>query len=84
MEPKEHMHHMRSAYQEAMKAFDEGEVPVGAVIVKNDFVIGRGYNRVESLIDCTAHAEIIAITAASTKLNSWRLEGCTIYVTLEP
>ncbi len=58
---------MRTAIQEAMKAFDEGEVPVGAVIVKDGAIIGRGYNRMENLPDATAHAEIIAISAASSR-----------------
>jgi tRNA(adenine34) deaminase len=75
---------MRSAYQEALKALDEGEVPIGAVIVKGNTIIGRGYNRIEQLADATAHAEIIAITAAASSLATWRLDGCTIYVTLEP
>ena len=75
---------MQAAYQEALKALDEGEVPVGAVIEKNGVIIGRGYNRVEQLNDATAHAEIIAVTAAASALATWRLDGCTIYVTLEP
>lgn len=79
-----HLYYMRNALQEAMKAFDEGEVPVGAIIVKDGVIIGRGYNRMEKLPDATAHAEIIAISAASSRLSSWRLEGCTIYVTIEP
>jgi tRNA(adenine34) deaminase len=75
---------MDKAYQEAVKALDEGEVPVGAIIEKEGRIIGRGYNRVENLLDATAHAEILAIGAASTSLSSWRLSGCTLYVTLEP
>jgi tRNA(adenine34) deaminase len=75
---------MEAAYQEALKALDEGEVPVGAVIVKNGAIIGRGYNRIEQLADATAHAEIIAITAAANSLAGWRLDDCTLYVTLEP
>jgi len=75
---------MKAAIQEAYRAFDEGEVPVGAVIVKDGVIAGRGYNRMENLPDATAHAEIIAISAASSRLSSWRLEDCTIYVTLEP
>jgi tRNA(adenine34) deaminase len=77
-------HFMRAALQEALKAFDDGEVPIGAVIVKDGIIIGRGYNRIESIPDASAHAEIIAISAASSHLNSWRLNGCTIYVTAEP
>lgn len=75
---------MNTAYQEALKAFDEGDVPVGAVIEKEGRIIGRGYNRIEKCFDATAHAEILAIGAASASLQSWRLEGCTLYVTLEP
>ena len=78
------MYFMQAAYQEALKAFDEGEVPIGAVIEKNGSIIGRGYNRVEQLGDATAHAEIIAITAAASSCGGWRLDGCTIYATLEP
>ncbi|MBN2189377.1 MAG: nucleoside deaminase [Chitinispirillaceae bacterium] len=83
-EKKEPLYFMQAAHQEALKALDEGEVPVGAVIEKNGAIIGRGYNRIEKLCDATAHAEIIALTAAATALGSWRLEGCTLYVTLEP
>jgi len=75
---------MNSAYQEAVKAFDEGEVPIGAVIEKEGRIIGKGYNRMEKLFDATAHAEILAIGAASSHESSWRLNGCTLYVTLEP
>ena len=75
---------MNGAYQEAIKAFDEGDVPVGAVIQKDGRIIGRGYNRMEKLLDATAHAEVLAIGAASSSLGAWRLDGCTIYVTLEP
>jgi tRNA(adenine34) deaminase len=80
----DHFFYMNTAYQEALKALDEGEVPVGAVIVKNNTIIGKGYNRVEKLADATAHAEIIAMGAASSYLSSWRLNDCTLYVTLEP
>ena len=75
---------MKIAYEEALLAMNKGEVPVGAVIVKNDKIIGKGHNMVETLNDATAHAEIIAITAASRNLNNWRLDGSTLYVTLEP
>lgn len=80
----EHTFYMNLAFQEALKAFDEGEVPVGAVIVHEDTIIGRGYNRIEALNDATAHAEIIAISAATTALSTWRLNNCILYVTLEP
>ncbi|MBO8131828.1 MAG: nucleoside deaminase [Candidatus Marinimicrobia bacterium] len=75
---------MRFAIMEAEKALDRGEVPIGAVIVKNNSIIGRGYNSRENLKDPTAHAEIIAITSASQTLGSWKLEGTSIYITLEP
>jgi tRNA(adenine34) deaminase len=79
-----HEYFMGAAYQEALRAFDEGEVPVGAVVALDGRIIGRGYNRIEALGDATAHAEIIAITAASGHVGGWRLNGCTLYVTLEP
>ncbi len=75
---------MQLAFQEALKALDEGEVPIGAIITRDGQVISRGYNRIEHLSDATAHAEIIAIGAASSHSASWRLNGCTLYVTLEP
>ncbi len=75
---------MYSALQEAEKAFEENEVPVGAVVVKNGRIIGRGYNQVEKLKDATAHAEMIAITSAANHIQDWRLTGCSIFVTLEP
>jgi tRNA(adenine34) deaminase len=75
---------MKKAFDQAQKAFEEGEVPVGAIIVSNNIVIAKGYNQVEKLNDPTAHAEIIAITSASNYLGSKYLENCTLYVTLEP
>jgi tRNA(adenine34) deaminase len=80
----EHERFMNLAYQEALKALDDGEVPVGAVIVKDGKIAGRGYNRIEGLNDATAHAELVAIGAASSFLGTWRLEGCVLYATLEP
>ena len=74
---------MFAALQEAQKALDENEVPVGAVVVKDKRIIGRGYNQVERLKDATAHAEMIALTAAANTIGNWRLHGCSIYVTLE-
>jgi len=76
--------YMRLALEEAYKAFSTYEVPVGAVIVKDGKVIGKGYNKRESTKDPTAHAEIIAIKEASQALGGWRLIDCTMYVTLEP
>jgi len=84
-----HEHWMRKALDQAIRAFDEDEVPVGAVVVSGNpaeggQVVGEGYNQREQLNDPTAHAEMIAITQAAETLGSWRLEGCTLYVTLEP
>lgn len=75
---------MKEALKEAEKAFDDGEVPVGAVIVKDGIIISRSHNMKEKLKDATAHAEMLCIRKASKVLNSWRLSGCDIYVTLEP
>jgi tRNA(adenine34) deaminase len=75
---------MRAALREAEASEAAGEVPVGCVVLHEGLVIGRGHNQVESLQDATAHAEILAIGAASTALGSWRLNDCTLYVTLEP
>jgi len=72
------------ALREAQRAFDTDEVPVGAIVVHGGEIIGRGYNQIERLQDPTAHAEMIAITAAANHLQSRRLENCTLYVTLEP
>ena len=75
---------MEAALREARASLARGEVPVGCVIVHDGMVIGRGHNQTEALKDSTAHAEILAIGAASTALDSWRLLDCTLYVTLEP
>ena len=75
---------MKMAFREAEKAFEAEEVPIGAVVVKDDKVIGRGYNQTETLKDATAHAEMIAITSATSTLENWRLKDCTLYVTKEP
>jgi tRNA(adenine34) deaminase len=75
---------MRVALTEALAALDEGDVPVGAAVVHENRVIGRGHNQRERLHDPTAHAEMLALTAAAAHLRSWRLEHCTLYVTLEP
>jgi tRNA(adenine34) deaminase len=75
---------MFAALQEAEKALEENEIPVGAVVVKDNKIIGRGYNQVEKLKDATAHAEMIALTAAANHIGNWRLNNCSIYVTLEP
>ena len=75
---------MALALEQAEEAFRAGEVPVGCVIVQGSRIVGRGCNRVEGLSEASAHAEMIAISAASSTLGDWRLEGCTAYVTLEP
>ncbi len=75
---------MEQALREAGHAFRANEVPIGCVIVRDGKIIGRGYNRMETLKDPTAHAEILAIGAACNFVENWRLEGCTLYCTLEP
>lgn len=79
-----HEHFMRLALAEAERALQEAEVPVGAVIVHQGDVIASAHNQREQLRDPTAHAEMIAMTQAANALASWRLDGCTLYVTLEP
>ena len=76
--------YMRAALREATKAALIGEVPIGCVIVCDGKIVGRGYNRRNTKHTTLAHAELIAIDKASRKLGDWRLEGCTLYVTLEP
>jgi len=75
---------MKMAIEQAQIAEENGDVPIGAVIVYQDQIIGKAYNQRELLQDPTAHAEIIALTQAAAFLESWRLHGCTMYVTLEP
>jgi tRNA(adenine34) deaminase len=79
-----HESYMRMAYQQAQQAAEENEVPVGAVIVHGTQIVAAAYNQREMLNDPTAHAEMIAITQAAEAVGSWRLENCTLYVTLEP
>jgi tRNA(adenine34) deaminase len=81
---KNHSAWMNEALRLAGKAYREGEIPVGTVIVQKNKIIGRGYNQRERLKDPTAHAEILAITAAAGTLENWRLTDCTLYVTKEP
>jgi tRNA(adenine34) deaminase len=80
----DHQYFMQMALREAEIAFDELEVPVGAVVIRDNVIIGRGHNRTESLKDATAHAEILAITSAAEKVGDWRLENCILYSTVEP
>jgi len=75
---------MQVAVNQAEIAEENGDIPVGAVIVYQNQIIGKAYNQREQLADPTAHAEIIALTQAATYMQTWRLEGCTMYVTLEP
>ncbi len=77
-------YYMNLAYQEAMKAKQYDEVPIGAIIIKDDKIIASTYNQKEMNQDVTAHAEILAIRQACYKLGSWHLDDCTLYVTLEP
>lgn len=77
-------YYMKLALKEAAYAFEEDEVPVGAIMVCNNQIIGKGYNQTERLKDVTAHAEMLAITAAANYLGTKFLEECTLYVTLEP
>lgn len=77
-------HYMRQAFNEALLAEESGEVPVGAVIVCNDKIIAKAHNQVEQLNDVTAHAEMLALTAAFNEMNAKYLDDCTLYVTLEP
>ncbi|WP_258103947.1 nucleoside deaminase [Marinoscillum sp. MHG1-6] len=77
-------HFMKLAFFEAEKAFEDGEIPVGAVVVCQNRVIAKAYNQVQKLNDVTAHAEMLAITAAQNFLGSKYLDECTLYVTLEP
>ena len=83
MEPA-HEKYMEMALEEARRAADQGEVPVGAVIVKGGLVIAKAHNMREHWLDATAHAEIIVIREACKMLKNWRLSGCTLYVTVEP
>lgn len=75
---------MQEALAEAQKAFLLGEVPIGAVVVLNDEIIGRGHNLRETLLDSSAHAEVLALRQAAHHLGDWRLTGSSIYVTIEP
>ena len=79
-----HDHYLRLALAEAERALAENEVPVGAIIVQGERVVASAHNQREALHDPTAHAEMIAITQAASFVGDWRLEGCTLYVTLEP
>lgn len=81
---QQHQQFMRYAFALAEEAKEADEIPIGAVVVHKNRIIGRGYNQTEMLNDATAHAEMIAVSAASSTLQNKYLEGCTLYVTLEP
>jgi tRNA(adenine34) deaminase len=82
--PQKDEYFMRAAIREAQAAEEDGDVPIGCVIAHGGIIIAKAHNQREQLTDPTAHAEMIAITQAAEHLQSWRLHGCTIYVTLEP
>jgi len=84
LNPYDDTYFMKKALEEAQLAFEEGEVPVGAVIVAQNRILGRAHNLTEKLHDVTAHAEMQAITAAANFIGGKYLKGCTLYVTLEP
>lgn len=84
IEPFNDAYFMKKAFAEAVQAFDEGEIPVGAVVVSKGKIIARAHNLTETLTDVTAHAEMQAITAAANLLGGKYLNDCTLYVTLEP
>lgn len=79
-----HEEYMREALAEARKAYDLGEVPIGAVVVRDGAIVARSHNLRELAHDATAHAEVLAIRQAGQELGGWRLSGCTLYVTVEP
>ena len=79
-----HEYFMRKALQLAQQAFEEDEIPIGALVVHQNRIIGKGYNQTERLVDVTAHAEMLAITSAAQFLGSKFLDECTIYITVEP
>ena len=84
MQERDDEYYMGEALREARRAGDAGEIPVGAVVVSGDDIIGRAHNQTELLHDVTAHAEILAVSAATEHLGAKYLTGCTLYVTLEP
>jgi tRNA(adenine34) deaminase len=84
MDPEQMQHFMALALREAEEAFEQNEVPIGAIIVHNNRVIGRGYNRTEALHDATAHAEMMALSAAFNYFGDWRLEDSWLFSTIEP
>ncbi len=84
MHPDQYEDFMRMALSEAAEAYDADEVPIGAIVVYKNKIVGRGHNRTESLKDATAHAEMIALTAAYSQRGDWRLDDCYLFSTIEP
>jgi tRNA(adenine34) deaminase len=84
IDPPNDEHFMREAVRQAQKAYIAGEVPIGAVVVREGKIIGRAHNQVELLKDATAHAEMLALTQAEAAVGDWRLTDCDLYVTKEP
>ena len=84
MQPDQYEDYMRLAIHQASEAFEADEVPIGAVVVHHNKVIGRGFNQTEGLKDATAHAEMIALSAAFNHIGDWRLEDCYLFSTIEP
>ena len=84
MQSDQYEDYMRLAIQQASEAFEADEVPIGAVVVHHNKIIGRGYNQTERLKDATAHAEMIALSAAFNHIGDWRLEDCYLFSTVEP
>src|SRR5947199_3022928 len=84
LEPMPDDYFMREALRQAQKAYAADEVPVGAVVVREDKIIGRAHNQIELLKDATAHAEMLALTQAEAAVGDWRLTDCDLYVTKEP
>ncbi|MFH1374339.1 MAG: tRNA adenosine(34) deaminase TadA [bacterium] len=84
MDSESYRNFMKVAFSEARQAYDNGEAPVGAVVVFEDHIIGRGHNQTRQFHDATAHAEMIALSAAYEHFGDWRLENCTLFCTLEP
>ena len=84
MQSDQYEDYMRLAIQQATEAFEADEVPIGAIVVHHNKIIGRGYNQTERLKDATAHAEMIALSAAFNHIGDWRLEDCYLFSTVEP
>jgi tRNA(adenine34) deaminase len=84
MQPEQYEEYMRQALNEAAEAYEADEVPIGAIVVYKNKIVGRGHNQTESLKDATAHAEMIALSAAYNQRGDWRLDDCYLFSTIEP